>query len=63
MSLGHTASQQLPRREDVRLPGKFIEVARAHPRGERLIARQFRRRGGFRLSFVSKQIIARHGAN
>ena len=32
------AAQQLSRRENMRLAGVFIQVARAHPRGERLAA-------------------------
>ena len=42
-----------PGREDVRLAGEFVEVARAHPRGERLVAGKFRRGRGcvFRPGF------------
>jgi len=56
------AAQQLSRRENVRLPGKFVEIARAHPRGERLVSGSFRSGRGFRPGFSRflEQIIARH---
>jgi hypothetical protein len=60
------AAQQLAGREDVGLSGEFVKIARAHPRGERLVpgSGQGRRRGfWFRLVFnrSRKQIVARHG--
>ena len=57
------AAQQLSWPEDVRLPGELCEIARPHPRGERL--RSTRRFGclGFRFSRGGKQIVRWHGLN
>ena len=56
-------AEKLAGREHVGLPGVFVEVARAHPCGERLAFEKTGRNGGFRFGFNrgSKQIIARHG--
>ena len=45
------------------LPGKLVEVARAHPRGERLALGNVRPGRGFRPGFrrFLEQIVARHG--
>ena len=45
-----------PGREDVGLPGEFVEVARAHPRGERLVREGVRRRRGFSSGWFSPEL-------
>jgi hypothetical protein len=57
------AAEQLPGSEDVRLASEFTEVARAHPRGEGLVAGRRVIRGRFRFwrGGFGKQVVARHG--
>ena len=51
------AAKQLARRQDVRLAGVFVEVARTHPCGERLAAECVGRGG----AMVRRQVFCRGG--